>query len=182
MANVRTPPWKRKLDCLAIAFWVATLLLTAVLKAEAQTKPDSSIKTLTLGAVFQDPRAPVEKHFRPLAAYVARKLSPSGETQGTVVVASSAAQMIKLLEEKRVDFYMEMPDPTYVLNRLGGAALLLRRWKGGIAEYRSLIFTGKERGIAGLDQLRGKIIAFEDAGSTSGYFFPSFFSSRRDLR
>ena len=161
--------------CLAIALWVATLLLTAVLKADAQTQPDTSIKTLTLGAVFQDPRAPVEEHFRPLAAYAARKLSPSGETQGTVVVASSAAQMIKLLEEKRVDFYMESPHPTYVINRLGAAALLLRRWKGGIAEYRSLIFTGKERGIARLDELRGKIIAFEDAGSTSGYFLPKLF-------
>ncbi len=158
--------------CLAIALWVATLPLTAALKAEAQTRPDSSIKTLTLGAVFQEPREPVEEHFRPLAAYAARKLSPSGETKGTVVVAPSAAQMIKLLDEKRVDFYMESPHPTYVINRLGAATLLLRRWKGGMAEYRSLIFTGRESGIARLEELRGKIIAFEDPGSTSGYFLP----------
>ena len=65
--------------CLAIALWVATLPLTAALKAEAQTQPETSIKTLTLGAVFQDPREPVEEHFRPLAAYAARKLSPSGK-------------------------------------------------------------------------------------------------------
>ena len=158
--------------CLAIALLVATLLLTAVLKAEAQTQPDTSVKTLTLGAVFQDPRAPVEEHFRPLAAYAARKLSPSGETKGTVVVAASAAQMIKLLDEKRVDFYMESPHPTYVINRLGAATLLLRRWKGGMAEYRSLIVTGRESGITRLEELRGKIIAFEDPGSTSGYFLP----------
>ena len=107
--------------------------------------------------------------------YAARKLSPSGETKGTVVVAPSAAQMMKLLEEKRVDFYMESPYPTYLINRLGAATLLLRRWKGGIAEYRSLIFTGKESGIARLEDLRGKIIAFEDPGSTSGYFLPKLF-------
>ena len=160
---------------LSLAFLVATLLLTAGLKAEAQTKPETSINTLTLGGVFQDPREPVEEHFRPLAAYVARKLSPSGETKGAVVVAASAAQLMKLLEEKRVDFYIESPYPTYMINRLGAATLLLRRWKGGMAEYRSLIFTSKESGIARLEELRGKIIAFEDPGSTSGYFLPKLF-------
>jgi len=160
---------------LSLAFLVATLLLTAGLKAEAQTKPETSINTLTLGGVFQDPREPVEEHFRPLAAYVARKLSPSGETKGEVVVAASAAQLMKLLEEKRVDFYIESPYPTYMINRLGAATLLLRRWKGGMAEYRSLIFTSKESGIARLEELRGKIIAFEDPGSTSGYFLPKLF-------
>ena len=160
---------------LAVTLLVATLLLTTGLKAEAQTKPEASIKTLTVGAVFQDPREPVEEHFRPLTNYVARKLSPAGEIKGAVVIAPSAAQMMKLLEEKRVDFYMESPHPTYLINRSGTATLLLRRWKGGMAEYRSLIFTGKESGIARLEDLRGKIIAFEDAGSTSGYFLPKLF-------
>src|SRR6185503_10062521 len=91
---------------------------------------------------------------------------------GMIIVAPTAGQMIKLLEEKRVDLYMESPYPTYLINRLGAAKLLLRRWKGGIAEYRSLIFTRKENGIARLEDLRGKIIAFEDPGSTSGYFLP----------
>jgi phosphonate transport system substrate-binding protein len=160
---------------LAVTLLVASLLLTAGLKAQAQTKPETSIKTLTLGAVFQEPREPVEEHFRPLAGYVERKLSPAGETKGAVIVAPNAAQMMKLLEEKRVDFYMESPYPTYLINRSGGATLLLRRWKGGMAEYRSLIFTGKESGIARLEDLRGKIIAFEDPGSTSGYFLPKLY-------
>jgi phosphonate transport system substrate-binding protein len=161
--------------CRSIALLAATLLLTAGLTAEAQTKPETNIKTLTVGAVFQEPREPVEEHFRPLANYIARKLSPSGEIKGAVVVAPSAAQMMKLLEEKRVDFYIESPYPTYLINRSGGATLLLRRWKGGMAEYRSLIFTAKDSGIARLEELRGKIIAFEDPGSTSGYFLPKLF-------
>ena len=158
-----------------ITFFVATLLLAIGLKAEAQTKPETSIKTLTLGGVFQDPSEPVEEHFRPLAAFVARKLSPPGDIKGSVIVATSAAQMMKLLEEKRVDFYMESPYPTYLINHLGAAALLLRRWKGGMAEYHSLIFTAKDRGIDRLEDLRGKIIVFEDPGSTSGYFLPKLF-------
>jgi phosphonate transport system substrate-binding protein len=83
--------------------------------------------------------------------------------------------MIKLLEEKRVDFYMESPYPTYLINRLGAAKLLLRAWKGGMAEYRSLIFTSNQSGVREPKELRGKIIAFEDPGSTSGYFLPKLF-------
>jgi phosphonate transport system substrate-binding protein len=67
---------------------------------------------------------------------------------------------------------MESAYPTYLINRLGAAKLLLRRWKGGIGEYHSLIFAAKGSGVSSFADLRGKIIAFEDPGSTSGYFLP----------
>jgi phosphonate transport system substrate-binding protein len=156
-----------------VALVVATLLSITV-ESGGQTNKTSG-KTLALGIVFQVPRAPLEEHFRPLVDYAARKLTPTAETKGMVVVAPTPGQMMKLLEEKRVDFYMESPYPTYLINRLGAAKLLLRRWKGGIGEYRSLIFTNKESGIARLEDLRGKIIAFEDTGSTSGYLLPKLF-------
>jgi len=151
------------------------LVLTASLHAQPQSKEALRIKTLTLGLVFQGKAEPVQEHFRPFVDYAARKLSPAGATKGSVVIAPSAAQLTKFLEEKRVDFYIESPYPTYLINRLGAARILLRRWKGGLAEYHSVIFTAKESGIARLENLRGKIIAFEDAGSTSGYFLPKLF-------
>jgi phosphonate transport system substrate-binding protein len=132
-----------------------------------------------LGVVFAGAREPLEQHFRPLVDYVARKLSASQSTKGAVSVTPSAGQMIKLLEEKQVDFYMESPYPTYMINRLGSARLLLRSWKGGMAEYRSVIFTRKDSGVAQLKDLRGKLIAFEDRGSTSGYFLPKVFLLKR---
>jgi phosphonate transport system substrate-binding protein len=156
------------------ALFVATLLL-AIVRAEAQTKQTLTTKPLTLGVVFQGPRQPLEEHFRPLVDYVAGKLSSTGETKGMVIVAPTPGQMMKLLDEKRVDFYMESPYSTYLINRLGAARLLLRRWKGGLGEYRSLIFTSKESKVKRLDDLRGKIIAFEDPGSTSGYLLPKLF-------
>ncbi len=159
----------------AVALFVASLLLTMGLRAEAQTKQNTSTKTLTLGVVFQGPPQPREEYFRPLVDYAARKLTPTGETKGMVIVSPSAGQMMRLLEEKRVDFYVESPYATYLINRSGAARLLLRRWKGGMAEYRSVIFTSKESGIKRLEDLRGKIIAFEDPGSTSAYFLPKVF-------
>lgn len=163
---------KMQLPRVSVAFFVATLLLTAGLKTEAQVKQTASVKTLTLGVVFQGAPEPVAEHFRPLVEYAARKVAPAGDMKGNAIVAPNAAQLMKLLEEKRVDFYLESPFPTYLINRSGSANLLLRRWKSGMTEYRSVVFTSKASRITRLEDLRGKMIAFEDAGSTSGYYLP----------
>ena len=157
---------------LMIMLVVPALFATIECSAQTQTK---STNTLVLGVVFQGAAQPVEAHFRPLIEYVAHKFSSTTETKGMIIVAPTAGQMIKLLEEKRVDLYMESPYPTYLINRLGAARLLLRAWKGGMAEYRSLIFTSKQSGVTDPKELRGKIIAFEDPGSTSGDFLPKLF-------
>ena len=60
--------------------------------------------------------------------------------------------------------------------------LLLRRWKGGKAEYRSLIVANKAGAPDRLQDLRGKIIAFEDPESTSGYFLPKLFLQRNGFK
>jgi phosphonate transport system substrate-binding protein len=164
---------KEQLHFVSMAIFVAMFLLATAPRADAQKKQGT--ETLTLGLVFQGQSKPVEGRFRPLVDYAARKLSPAGETKGMVALAPTTGQMMKLLDEKRVDFYMESPYATYLINRLGAARLLLRRWKGGLAEYRSLIFTNKESGVLRLEDLRGKILAFEDPGSTSGYFLPKLF-------
>lgn len=153
---------------------VSASVFVLFVDCHAQAQPPG-VKRLALGVVFQGPREPLEQHFRPLVEYAARELSATHQTKGAVVVAPSAGQMIKLLDEKHVDFYMESPYPTYLINRLGAAKLLLRSWKGGMPDYRSLLFTKKESGITEFKDLQGKIIAFEDPGSTSGYFLPKLF-------
>jgi phosphonate transport system substrate-binding protein len=166
---------EKQLYSVFLALFFGMLLCATGLKAEGQTNEAVGAKTLTLGFVAQGQPESVKEHFRPLVEYAARKLSPPGNTKGIVVIAPNPPQLMKLLDEKRVDFYMESPYSTYLINRLGTARILLRRWKGGMAEYHSLIFAAKEGAIARLEDLRGKIIAFEDAGSTSGYFLPKLF-------
>jgi len=97
---------------------VAALFASRECAAQPQT---NSTKTLVLGVIFQGAPQPVEAHFRPLIEYVAHGFPSKAKTKGTILVAPSAGQMIKLLEEKRVDFYMESPYPTYLINRLGAA-------------------------------------------------------------
>ena len=168
---------------LKVSYAIATFLFGIVLGLPAlgQTPSRVETKTLTLGIVSQINQKEIEEHFRDFVGYVAKKLSSAIE--GRIIIAPAPPELAALLADKKVDFYMESPYPTYVINDVHGAGkLLLRRWKGGMAEYRALIFTKRNSAARHLDDLRGKIIAFEDPGSTSGYFLPKFFLSRRGLK
>jgi phosphonate transport system substrate-binding protein len=78
---------------------------------------------------------------------------------------------------------MESPYPTYLVNDVHGVArLLLRRWKGGMAEYKSLIFAKRNSEINRLEGLRGKVLAFETPESTSGHFLPRHFLTRKGFK
>ena len=148
---------------------------------QAQTPGGARVETLSLGIVSEKPREKIEEHLD-FVNYLARKLSSTSEIKGKVVVARTALQLAKLLDEKMVDFYVESPYPTFLINERTGARVLLRRWKGGVGEYRSLLFTRRDSGITRLEDLLGKIIVFEDPGSTSGYFLPKAFLIRRGFR
>jgi phosphonate transport system substrate-binding protein len=133
--------------------------------AVAQTAAPVKVKSMTLGLVSTTSQKEIEAHFQDFVRYVAAKVGAGAE--GKVAIVPTPLQMAKFLEEKRVDFYMESPYPTYVINKQGAASLLLRRWKGGMAEYHGLIFSKKESEITRLEQLRGDMLAFEDPGSRS---------------
>jgi phosphonate transport system substrate-binding protein len=64
----------------------------------------------------------------------------------------------------------------------GAGKLLLRRWKGGMADYHASIFTTRNGETKRLEDLKGKIIAFEDPESTSGYFLPRLFLTKRGFK
>ena len=173
---------KNRLPCVYLAFLIVTLLLIAGAKTAAQVKPTVSIKALNLGVVYQSAPERVAEHFRPLVEYAARKLAPTGEIKSTVTVADNISRLTELFEREQVDFYLESPFPTYLINRTGTGRLLLRRWKGGMSEYRGVIFTSKESRITRPEDLRGKMIAFEDPGSTSGYFLPKLLLFEKRFR
>jgi phosphonate transport system substrate-binding protein len=162
---------------------VAASCLSAASGARGQDNGKGEIKTISVGLVSEINRSGVEDNFRDLARYLGRRLSSPTAIEGRVVVASTPFQMAKLLEQRKVDLYLESPYPTYVINYVHGAGrLLLRRWKGGVPEYHSLIFARRDQGINRLEDLRGNAIAFEDPSSTSGYFLPRFFLVRAGFK
>ena len=164
---------------------LAALVFQVVLAACAAAQPPERVKAqpLTLGLVSEIHRAEIEEHFQEFTRYLADRLSPASEFEGKVLIAPTPFQLARLIEQKKVDYYMESPYPTYLINDLHGVAkLLLRRWKSGMAEYRSLIFTRNNGEVSRLEDLRGKVLAFEDPGSTSGYFLAKSFLLKKGFK
>ena len=138
-------------------------------------------KPLHIGSV--SPEAGEEiKRFTPFANYLAHALQSEGVDQGKVVVAKSIPEMAQLLKQGKVDLYTDSPYPALAVSRLSGSKLFLRRWKKGVGEYRSVIFTRADSGVSRLEELKGKLIAFEEEYSTSGYFVPKLVMMQQGLK
>ena len=141
------------------------------------------IKTISLGIVSEANQKEIERVLSRFCSVTLRaSFHPVGR-EGKVLIASAPSELAKLLEQQKVDFYMESAYSTYIINDVEGAAkLLLRRWQRGKPEYQSLIFAKRNSGVNRLDDLRGKIIVFENLKSTSGYFLPKFFLQRNGFK
>jgi phosphonate transport system substrate-binding protein len=153
--------------------------LSCSFAAEAAETASSKLKTLQLGLVSTKARERIEEHLD-LINYVASKLSPG--MQGKVVIATDPAELAKLIQGKAVDLYLESAYATFTINQQTGAKLLLRRWKNGVAEYRTLLLAKTDNGLTQLKDLLGKMIVLEDSGSTSGYFLPKAFLMKEGFR
>jgi phosphonate transport system substrate-binding protein len=157
---------------------IKSLLFVAAVLVLPQLACAGSFK---LGSISTNPVGETKK-FWPFASYLAQQLQSEGIDQGKVVVAESIPAMSSLLQTRQVDLYLDSLFPSLAVSHLSGSKLLLRRWKTGKSEYRSVIFTLKDSAIARLEELRGKVIAFEEPFSSAGYFFPKVDLLKKGLR
>lgn len=128
-------------------------------------------QTLYLGSIGDDPDEEI-KEFNSLAIYLQKHLSGAGIDSVKTTVASNTKEMVSLISKQKVHLYIDSPFPSILAEQGAGSTIFLRRWKKGVAEYRSVVFARKDSGIDSLDKLKGEIIAFEDPFSTSSYFLP----------
>ena len=136
-------------------------------------QPLSADQIITLGDV--DPDEPIKKinRFQPLADYLASHLKDQGILKGQVVIASNIEEIGQLLKDGTVDIYFDSPFPALAVQKQVGSQIILRRWKEGTPTYWSLYVASKELGIASAEEFRGKVIAFEEPRSTSGFLLPA---------
>ena len=127
--------------------------------------------TITISRVSDHPKKNY-KRLKPFIDYIAKNLEHMGIRKGKVLLAKDNHQLIKYLREGKVDIVTETPFSSIIYIEKAEAKPLLRRWKKSVPEYGSYIFVRKDRGIDSLEDLKGKVIAFEDPGSTTGYFLP----------
>ena len=138
-------------------------------------------RPINVGSISVEAAAEIKK-FLPLASYLAKELQSEGIDQGKVVVAKGVSQMAALLREGKVDIFIDSPFPTLAASQLSGSKLLLRRWKKGQGEYHSVIFTRKDSDVNRLEDLKGKMVAFQDPFSTTSYFLPKTMLLQKGLK
>jgi len=98
------------------------------------------------------------------------------------VVVGSLSQMVEELREGRVDLFIDSPFPAVFVWQRGDVEPILRRWKRGSDVYKSVVFTRADSGVESVDQLAGKIVAFGEPFSTSGFLMPKAALASAGLR
>lgn len=127
---------------------------------------------LVLADISDEPIKKI-KRFQPLADYLADNLNDYGIGHGEVLIAPDMETMAGYLRTGKADLYFDSPFPAMIVCDDSGAVPLLRRWKGGVAEYHSIFFAYDDSGIDAIDDLKGKLIAYDEPFSTSGYMLPT---------
>lgn len=152
---------------------ISLLLLASVTVSAASPAIAAGDGHLVIGRISQEPR----KHFDRLTAmanYLTQELAGDGITNIHVFMVAEPQEMEEMLAGGQVDLLSETPFVALNLAEKGLAEILMREWKKGVAEYHSVIVARKDGPVQRLADLAGRRVAFEDAGSTSGYLMPHF--------
>ncbi len=144
--------------------------------------PSSSLQTqqntnekgvLRVGeTIDEDGLAADTKEFQPFIDYLVANLHQYGYTKGEFVGAHSVAEMTELMREGKIDLAIDSAFPVYIVDNLTGAVPIADRWKGGVGVYHSAVFVKQNSPIKTVDDLKGKLLAFDSETSTVGYFLP----------
>ena len=157
---------------LIILVWVSLTLLPLPGLTNAETNPGNNTRTLTIGSLSDTPDSEIAL-FLPLATYLAIGLTEFGIDKGKVRITRTHEQMVHLMKQGEVDLFIDSSVSVLKMQRLGAGEFFLRRWKKGIAEYQSVIFTIASSQLDQISDLAGRTIGFEEPFSSSGYLLPA---------
>jgi len=98
-----------------------------------------------------------------------------------VTVASDYAAVIEALRNRTADLAFVHPGGYVLASREAKAMIVVRNLWHGKSSFTSRIYVRKNSGVAALEDLRGKTIAFIDPASSSGYIYPMVLLIERGL-
>ncbi len=167
------PPWAFILIIGLPRHWLRclSLLVFLILAGSASARQDDD-SVLVLGRVSDDPAAHYER-LRPLLDYVVERMSDIGIREGRILMARDGQAMNSYLRQGRVDWVTETASGAISMMDRGRVDLFLHAWRGGRAEYRTLLIARQDSTIESLGDLRGRSIGFQHPMSTSGYRVPA---------
>ncbi len=128
-------------------------------------------RELRVGVISERPVEMIQ-YYNPLAQHLAGGLKHLDITAGSVVVARDLGDLLQRAKSGGVDIVFESAFATIELRKKAGLVPRLMVWKKRSRDYRTVFFTRKDSGIRTLDDLKSKVIAFEEPSSTSGYLVP----------
>ena len=134
---------------------------------------DSIDRLITLGDIAPEDPGKKLKRFQPLADYLAEHLESFGIHGGRVVIARDIEEMGRFLSDGTVDIYFDSPFPSLAVQEISDSKIILRRWKQGQPEYWSMFIALRGSGISTVNDLVGRVVAFEEPHSTSGFVLPA---------
>ena len=137
------------------------------------TEDLSPEQVITLGDIDPDEPTKKLKRFQPLATYLAEHLTEFGIKAGHVVIARDIREMGRFLKDGSVDVYFDSPYPTLTVQELSGSRVILRRWKQNDPTYWGTYVALRNSGISSVEDFVGKVVAFEEPFSTSGFVLPA---------
>ena len=147
------------------------LVIGALIAGADATVYADEERHLTLGRISQEPGKNIDR-LAAMAEYLSAALAPHGIATVDIVIAESPERMAEMLRNGEVDLFSETPFIAFDMAERRLAEPLMREWKKGVAEYHTVIIARNDGEVGSLKDLKGRKIAFEDPGSTSGYFLP----------
>lgn len=150
---------------------VKTYLLLGVLLFGAGTV--AGAEALVLGR----PASEVVKEYErlaPIAEYLGENLKELGVTSVDVRLdgKNSLDATVDMVRKEEIDIVFETPYGALEFIERVGMAPLLTIVRENAPSYHSVIFVRSDSGIENLAELKGKVVAFEDPGSTSSFRLP----------
>ena len=156
-----------------ISITIFSILPIYLSNAVASNLADDQHKsTLVIAKVGDNPKK-VYPQLTGIAEYLANRLKDQGITHSEVLVAENNQIMASWLRSSKVDLVTETPFSAMYLQEQSSAKPVAISWRKGKPFYHSVIFVRADSSINSIKDLLGKVIAFEDEGSTSAYFLPA---------
>jgi len=151
------------------------VLFTLMLAGAALATPAKWPSKIRIGFIPTEGGSAVESRFQPLADHIKKCLGVEVE----IISASDYSGVITAMAHKHLDFaYFGPKSYVEAVKKANAQAIALELNKQGEPGYYGVIIARKDSPVTTLSQMKGKVFAFTDPNSTSGYLVPNILFAR----
>ena len=167
---------KKLFFLMSIGLWLMLVGCTSTTPEPTVTPEPIEVESvdkevITLGVISNDPIEEIEE-LQPLADYLAASLT---DTDVDIKIVLTLQDMVDAMSNGEIDIFFESVYGAAIVMEASNSQLALRRWKGGVEEYHTVIFANTDSQLTDISDIGGNIIAFEASESTSSFVLPSIY-------